>query len=107
MVSRALQETDACGDHRGRSRALAVQVLLHATCRPGRPTPGESQIASRLTLAVRYADRSSTTRSRTLPDLTNHSPALVGLGQIRSGVGMSRWQVGQVARRVCSLRTTW
>ncbi|MGK3945144.1 helix-turn-helix domain-containing protein [Streptomyces sp. RP5T] len=36
---------------------------------------------------------------------------LVGFGQVRSGVGMSRWQVGQapvqVARRVCSSRTTW
>ncbi|WP_159106734.1 M48 family metallopeptidase [Streptomyces rishiriensis] len=36
---------------------------------------------------------------------------LVGLGQVRSGVGMSRWQVGQapaqVARRVCGSRTTW
>ncbi|MEW2615834.1 NB-ARC domain-containing protein [Streptomyces sp. NPDC047880] len=30
LISRALQETDACGDHRGRSRALTVQALLHA-----------------------------------------------------------------------------
>ncbi|MEU6974304.1 hypothetical protein AB0A71_42650 [Kitasatospora aureofaciens] len=36
---------------------------------------------------------------------------LVGLGQVRMGVGMSRWQVGQwpaqVARIVCNSRTTW
>jgi NAD(P)-dependent dehydrogenase (short-subunit alcohol dehydrogenase family) len=36
---------------------------------------------------------------------------LVGLGQVRMGVGMSRWQVGQApvqrARSVCSSRTTW
>ncbi|WEO93280.1 pentapeptide repeat-containing protein [Streptomyces sp. FXJ1.172] len=36
---------------------------------------------------------------------------LVGLGQVRIGVGMSRWQVGQVpaqrARSVCSSRTAW
>ncbi|MGX1268051.1 hypothetical protein [Streptomyces phaeoluteigriseus] len=36
---------------------------------------------------------------------------LVGLGQVRCGVGMSWWQVGQVpvqrARSVCSSRTTW
>ncbi|KUH38613.1 MULTISPECIES: hypothetical protein [Streptomyces] len=35
---------------------------------------------------------------------------LVGLGQVRSGMGMSRWQVGQApvqrARSVCSSRTT-
>ncbi|WP_405966029.1 hypothetical protein OG713_45860 (plasmid) [Streptomyces sp. NBC_00723] len=37
--------------------------------------------------------------------------ALVGHGQVRMGVGMSRWQVGQapfqVARSVWSSRTTW
>ncbi|MFB7668152.1 hypothetical protein ACFC1R_30235 [Kitasatospora sp. NPDC056138] len=36
---------------------------------------------------------------------------LVGLGQVCSRVGMSRWQMGQepaqVARMVCSSRTTW
>ncbi|WP_406468664.1 hypothetical protein [Streptomyces sp. NBC_01594] len=36
---------------------------------------------------------------------------LVGLGQVRIGVGMSRWQVGQApvqrARSICSSRTTW
>ncbi len=36
---------------------------------------------------------------------------LVGLGQAWSGVGISRWQVGQApvqgARSVCSSRTTW
>ncbi|MEU5046967.1 NB-ARC domain-containing protein [Streptomyces griseorubiginosus] len=30
LISRALEETDACGDHRGHSRALTVQALLHA-----------------------------------------------------------------------------
>lgn len=39
------------------------------------------------------------------------SKAVVGLGQVRIGVGMSRWQVGQApvqrARNVCSSRTTW
>ncbi|REE64453.1 hypothetical protein BX257_7136 [Streptomyces sp. 3212.3] len=37
--------------------------------------------------------------------------ALVVLGQVRIGVDMSRWQVGQApvqrARSVCSSRTTW
>jgi hypothetical protein len=39
------------------------------------------------------------------------SPDLVGLGQVRMGMGMSRWQVGQVpaqrSRSVCISRTTW
>ncbi|MGW2517558.1 tetratricopeptide repeat protein [Streptomyces sp. NPDC001617] len=30
LISRALQETDACGDHRGHSRALTLQALLYA-----------------------------------------------------------------------------
>ncbi|MDJ0460133.1 ImpB/MucB/SamB family protein [Streptomyces sp. H27-C3] len=42
----------------------------------GQRLRGESQITGRLTLTVRYADRSSTTRVRPLPESTNHSPAL-------------------------------
>ncbi|WP_328580497.1 ATP-binding protein [Streptomyces sp. NBC_00370] len=30
LIRRGLQETEACGDHRGRSRALTVQALMHA-----------------------------------------------------------------------------
>ncbi len=40
-----------------------------------------------------------------------HHAALIGLGQVRMGVEMSRWQMGQapaqVARSNCSSRTTW
>ncbi|MFH8681264.1 DNA polymerase thumb domain-containing protein [Streptomyces lydicus] len=43
----------------------------------GQRLRGERQISSRLTLTVRYADHSSTTRARTLPEPTNHSPTLV------------------------------
>ena len=39
------------------------------------------------------------------------TPYLVGPGQVRIGVGMLRWQVGQAsvqrARSVCSSRTIW
>ncbi|WP_327722287.1 hypothetical protein OG381_48080 [Streptomyces sp. NBC_00490] len=42
----------------------------------GQRLRGASQIASRLSLMVRYADRSSTTRTRSLPEPTNDSPAL-------------------------------
>ncbi|MEU1168355.1 ImpB/MucB/SamB family protein [Streptomyces sp. NPDC005921] len=55
---------------------------------------GESQVAGRLALTVRYADRSSTTRTRTLPESTDHSPALaaVALGLL-AGLGLQRARV--------------
>ncbi|MFD3588340.1 ImpB/MucB/SamB family protein [Streptomyces sp. NPDC058683] len=60
----------------------------------GQRLRGESQIARRLTLTVRYADRSSTTRTRTLPEPTSHSPALAtaALGLLAS-LGLQRARV--------------
>lgn len=60
----------------------------------GQRLRGEGQIASRLTLTVRYADRSSTTRTRVLPEPTNHSPTLVvaALGLLTS-LGLQRARV--------------
>ncbi|MFD9317608.1 ImpB/MucB/SamB family protein [Streptomyces sp. NPDC060053] len=60
----------------------------------GQRLRGESQIAGRLTLTVRYADRSSTTRTRILPETTNHSPTLVtaALGLLTS-LGLQRARV--------------
>ncbi|MGW0704424.1 DNA polymerase Y family protein [Streptomyces sp. NPDC002643] len=54
----------------------------------------ERQVAGRTTLTVRYADRSSTTRTRTLPEPTNHSPALAAasLGLLAS-LGLQRARV--------------
>ncbi|MFG2727853.1 ImpB/MucB/SamB family protein [Streptomyces canus] len=60
----------------------------------GQRLRGESQIASRLTLTVRYADRSSTTRTRTLPEPTNHSPTLtVAALNLLAGLGLQRARV--------------
>ncbi|MEU0073211.1 ImpB/MucB/SamB family protein [Streptomyces sp. NPDC006332] len=55
---------------------------------------GEGQIAGRLTLTVRYADRSSSTRTQTLPEPTNHSPALAAtaLGLL-AALGLQRARV--------------
>lgn len=55
---------------------------------------GENQVAGRLTLTVRYADRSSTTRTRPLPESTDHSPALAAaaLGLLAS-LGLQRARV--------------
>jgi len=62
---------------------------------------GENQIASRLTLTVRYADRSSTTRTRTLPEPTNHSPALAAAAlSLLAGLGLQRARVRAFA--VCA-----
>ncbi|MET7691297.1 ImpB/MucB/SamB family protein [Streptomyces sp. NPDC005483] len=70
----------------------------------GQRLRGESQIAGRLALTVRYADRSSTTRTRTLPEPTNHSPALVtaALGLLTS-LGLQRARVRAFALRADDL----
>ncbi|MFI2349846.1 DNA polymerase thumb domain-containing protein [Streptomyces sp. NPDC019443] len=60
----------------------------------GQRLRGESQIANRLTLTVRYADRSSTTRTRTLPEATNHSPALAATAlELLTTLGLQRARV--------------
>lgn len=60
----------------------------------GQRLRGERQITGRLTLTVRYADSSSTTRTRTLPEPTNHSPALAAtaLGLLNA-LGLQRARV--------------
>ncbi|MFJ4203386.1 DNA polymerase thumb domain-containing protein [Streptomyces sviceus] len=60
----------------------------------GQRLRGERQIASRVTLTVRYADRSSTTRTRTLPEPTHHSPAIASaaLGLL-TALGLQRARV--------------
>ncbi|MEU1403946.1 ImpB/MucB/SamB family protein [Streptomyces sp. NPDC005728] len=65
---------------------------------------GERRIASRLTLTVRYADRSSSTRTRALPEPTDHSPALAAtaLGLLTS-LGLQRARVRAYAIRADGL----
>jgi DNA polymerase IV len=60
----------------------------------GQRLRGESQVAGRLTLMVRYADRSSTTRTCTLPEPADHSPviAAAALGLLRA-MGLQRARV--------------
>lgn len=60
----------------------------------GQRLRGEDQIASRLTLTLRYADRSSTTRTGTMPEPTNHSPALATAAlSLLAGLGLQRARV--------------
>lgn len=60
----------------------------------GQRLRGERQITSRLTLTVRYADSSSTTRTRTLSEPTSHSPVLAAtvLGLLNA-LGLQRARV--------------
>ncbi|MFJ8138356.1 MULTISPECIES: DNA polymerase thumb domain-containing protein [Streptomyces] len=60
----------------------------------GQRLRGERQITSRLTLTVRYADGSSTTRTRALSEPTDHSSALVtaALGLLNA-LGLQRARV--------------
>lgn len=79
----------------------AVLGLAHQM---GQRLRGESRIAGRLTLTVRYADRNSTTRTRALPEPTSHSPALAttALGLL-TALGLQRARVRAFAIRVDDL----
>ncbi|MEG3629209.1 DNA polymerase Y family protein [Streptomyces poriticola] len=66
---------------------------------------GERQITGRLTLTVRYADRSTTTRTRALPEPTSHSPALAAAAVgLLTGLGLQRARVRAFALRAERLR---
>lgn len=76
------------------------RAVLGLADRIGARLRGERQVAHRISLTVRYADRSSTTRTRMLPEPTNHSPALAGaaLGLLAS-LGLQRARVRAFAIR--------
>ncbi|XIE81642.1 helix-hairpin-helix domain-containing protein [Streptomyces sp. SBR177] len=65
------------------------------------------EIAQALTLTVTYADRTHTTRTRTLPEPTAHTPALAGLArELLTGLGLQRARVRALAVRAERLQTT-
>ncbi|NBM17227.1 DNA polymerase thumb domain-containing protein [Streptomyces sp. GC420] len=82
-------------DPAGHRRALrSITEELGAALR------GERQVCRSLTLTVRYADRSSTSRGRTLPEPTAHSPALAELAyRIYDSLGLQRARVRGVSVR--------
>ncbi|MGW4031007.1 DNA polymerase Y family protein [Streptomyces sp. NPDC004838] len=60
----------------------------------------EGQVARVLVLAVGYADRSVTTRSRTLPEPTAHSPALADAAyRLHSALALQRARVRSITLR--------
>ncbi|MFD0152481.1 DNA polymerase Y family protein [Streptomyces sp. NPDC055721] len=60
----------------------------------------EGQVCRSLALTVRYADRSTTTRSRTLPEATAHSAALGSLAYaLHDSLGLQRARVRGITLR--------
>ncbi|MFB7371054.1 hypothetical protein ACFC0D_14560 [Streptomyces sp. NPDC056222] len=82
-------------DHSAHRRALlALAGELGARMRT------EKQVCRSLAVTVRYADRSTTTRTRTLPEPTAHSAALTALAYaIHGSFGLQRARVRGIALR--------
>lgn len=91
-------------DHRFDRHELDAEVrrraLLGLCVDLGRRLRGEGQVARALTLTVRYADRSVTTRTRALAEPTAHTPALAGLAHtLHDALGLQRARVCALALR--------
>ncbi|MGW3209796.1 DinB/UmuC family translesion DNA polymerase [Streptomyces sp. NPDC001135] len=85
------------GHHRRAILALAEQL--------GADLRHTHDAADTLTLDVRYADRSHTTRTRTLPEATNHSAALTHAAhRIYDHLGLQRARVRTITLRASALR---
>jgi DNA polymerase-4 len=80
------------------------RAVLGLADRIGGRLRGEGRTAGRLTLTVRYADRGSTTRTRALPEPTDHSPALTSaaLGLL-TALGLQRARVRAFVLRADAL----
>ncbi|MFI0941851.1 DNA polymerase thumb domain-containing protein [Streptomyces sp. NPDC021020] len=87
-------ERDCLDPARHHQGVLGLAEQLGRRLRAGR------QVTGGLTLTVRYADRSSTTRTRALPEPTDHSPdlAAAALG-ILASLGLQRARVRSLALR--------
>ncbi|MGI5399994.1 DNA polymerase Y family protein [Streptomyces sp. CA-135486] len=76
------------------------RALLSITEELGMRMRGEGQVCRSLTLTVRYADRSTTTRSRTLREPTAHSATLTDTAyRIHESLGLQRARVRSLALR--------
>ncbi|MGY0487468.1 DNA polymerase Y family protein [Streptomyces sp. WG-D5] len=91
-------EHDFPHDELDRDRQRAA--LLSLTDRLGLRLRAEEQAARVLTLSVRYADRSTTTRTRTLREASAHTPALTALAyELHDRLGLQRARVRGFAVR--------
>ncbi|MGI5199250.1 DNA polymerase Y family protein [Streptomyces sp. CA-288835] len=76
------------------------RALLSATEELGARLRALEKVCRTLTLTVRYADRSMTTRTRTLPEPTAHSPALTDVAyRMYETLGLQRARVRALALR--------
>lgn len=76
------------------------RALLSATEELGARLRALEKVCRTLTLTVRYADRSLTTRTRTLPEPTAHSPALTDAAyRMYEALGLQRARVRALALR--------
>ncbi|WP_254712035.1 hypothetical protein [Streptomyces sp. TRM64462] len=76
------------------------RALLSLAEELGARMRGEAQVCRALTLTVRYADRTTTTRERTLPEPTAHSAALTSVAYaLYDGLGLQRARVRGLALR--------
>ncbi|MEU3078295.1 DNA polymerase Y family protein [Streptomyces laurentii] len=75
-------------------------ALLELAVGLGRRLRADDQVARALTLTVRYADRSTTTRTRALPEPTAHTPVLAGTAQaLHDALGLQRARVTALSLR--------
>ncbi|WP_234381468.1 DNA polymerase Y family protein [Streptomyces sp. NRRL S-1521] len=76
------------------------RALLSGAEELGARMRGEDQVCRTLTLTVRYADRSTTTRTRTLPEPTAHSTALTTAAyRMYEALGLQRARVRALSLR--------
>lgn len=76
------------------------RALLSLAEELGRRMRGDGQVCRSLALTVRYADRSTTTRTRTLREPTAHSAALTGVVYgMHESLGLQRARVRGLALR--------
>ncbi|GAA3936399.1 hypothetical protein GCM10022244_51120 [Streptomyces gulbargensis] len=77
------------------------RALLSLATELGARLRTEGQVCRALAVTVRYADRTTTTRSRTLPEPTAHTAALTALAYaIHDSFGLQRARVRGIALRV-------
>ncbi|MEE1818530.1 hypothetical protein PUR59_26355 [Streptomyces sp. SP18ES09] len=91
--------------HDETDRTAQRRALLSLAEELGARLRTEAQVCRGLALTVRYADRSTTTRSRALPEPTAHSAALTALAYaVHDSLGLQRARVRGIALRAEGLR---
>lgn len=90
---------DVLDHQRHRTTLLSLAEQLGGTLRE------ERQVAGSMTLTVRYADKSTTVRTRVLPEYTAHSAALTGAAhELYQRLGLQRARVRGLRLRLDDLR---